>query len=117
LVTSFYGLRVDAPGGARIPVLSAADILTTLDEREINAGSESVSAWLRHLVIRTPDLDSAAAEKPKAATLQRLADMTGALNNVTLAQQLDSAARRISARIGSPTVSTKPTTRAVIASN
>jgi hypothetical protein len=93
---------VDAPGGARIPILSAADILTTLDEREINAGVESVSAWLRHLVIRTPDLESASAEKPKAATLQRLADMANALNNAGLARQLDSAARRISARISSP---------------
>jgi len=93
---------VDAPGGARVPILSAADILTTLDEREINTGIESVSAWLRHLVIRTPDLDNAAEEKPRAATLQRLADMTSALNNVTLARQLNSAARRISARISSP---------------
>ena len=93
---------VDAPGGARIPILSAADILTTLDEREINAGVESVSAWLRHLVIRTPELEGASAEKPRAATLQRLADMANALNNAALARQLDSAARRISARISSP---------------
>ena len=93
---------IDAPGGARIPVLSAADILTNLEEREINAGIESVSAWLRHLVIRAPDLDSAVADKPKAAPLQRLADMANTLNNVTLARQLDSAARRISARISSP---------------
>jgi hypothetical protein len=91
-----------APGGARIPVLSAADILTNLEERESNAGIESVSAWLRHLVIRTPDLDSAVAENPKAAPLQRLADMANTLNNVTLTRQLDSAARRISARINSP---------------
>ena len=93
---------VDAPGRARIPILSAADILTTLDEREINAGIEPVSAWLRHLVIRTPDLESASTEKPRAATLQRLADMAIALNNAALARQLDSAARRISARISSP---------------
>jgi Fic family protein len=92
----------DAPGGARIPTLSAADILTTLDEREINAGIESVSAWLRHLVIRTPDLESASNENPRAATLQRLADMAGALNNTALARQLDAAARRISARISPP---------------
>lgn len=44
-----------APGGAAIPVVSAADILTTLNEREIAAGIESVSIWLRHLVIRTPE--------------------------------------------------------------
>ncbi len=93
---------VEAPGVAKIPILSIADILTTLDEREINSGIESVSAWLRHLVIRTPELESASAENPRAATLQRLADMAGALNNVALARQLDIAARRISARISSP---------------
>ncbi len=93
---------VDAPGGVKIPILSAADVVSTLDEREINAGIEPVSAWLRHLVIRTPDLESASTEKPRAATLQRLADMAGALNNDPLARQLDAAARRISARISPP---------------
>lgn len=93
---------VDAPGGVKIPVLPTADIVSTLDEREINAGIEPVSAWLRHLVIRTPDLESASTERPRAATLQRLADMAGALNNDPLARQLDAAARRISARISPP---------------
>ena len=93
---------VDAPGGVKIPVLSAADIVSTLDEREINGGIEPVSAWLRHLVIRTPDLESASTERPRAATLQRLADVAGALNNDPLARQLDAAARRISARISPP---------------
>lgn len=92
----------DAPGGVKIPVLSTADIVSTLDEREINAGIEPISAWLRHLVIRTPDLESASTEKPRAATLQRLADMAGALHNDPLARQLDAAARRISARISPP---------------
>src|SRR5258708_12474794 len=72
---------VYAPAGVKIPVLSAADIVSTLDEREINAGIEPVSAWLRHLVIRTPDLERASTQKPRAATLQRLADMAGAPNN------------------------------------
>src|SRR5260370_30892658 len=71
---------VDAPGGVKIPVLSAADIVSTLDEREINAGIEPVSAWLRHLVIRTPDLERASTDNPRAATLQRLADMADAPN-------------------------------------
>jgi hypothetical protein len=93
---------VDAPGGAKVPILSATGILTTLKEREINSGIESVSAWLRHLIIRTPDLESASMENPRAATLQRLADMAGALNNASLARQLDAAARRISARMNSP---------------
>lgn len=93
---------IEAPGGVKIPILSAADIVSTLDEREINAGIEPVSAWLRHLVIRTPDLESASTENPRAATLQRLADMAGVLNNDPLARQLDAASRRISARISSP---------------
>lgn len=93
---------VDAPGQVKIPILSAADLVSTLGEREINAGIESVSAWLRHLVIRTPDLESASTENPQAATLQRLADMASALNNTALARQLDAAARRISARISPP---------------
>jgi hypothetical protein len=50
---------IDAPGGAKIPALSAADLLATLDERELTAGIESVSAWLRHLVILTPKLEPA----------------------------------------------------------
>jgi len=93
---------VDAPGGVKIPVLSAADVLSTLDEREISAGIEPVCAWLRHLVIRTPDLETASTERPRAATLQRLADMAAALNNDPLARQLDAAARRVSARVSPP---------------
>src|SRR5258708_11486297 len=69
---------VYAPGGVKIPVLSAADIVSTLDEREINAGVEPLSPWLRHLVLLTPDRQRAATQKPRAATLQRLADMAGA---------------------------------------
>lgn len=93
---------INAPGGARIPVLSAADLLATLDERELTAGIESVSAWLRHLVILTPELESASTDNPRAATLQRLADLAAALNNGPLARQLNAAARRVSARINSP---------------
>jgi Fic family protein len=91
-----------APGGAAVPVLSAADVLTTLNEREIAAGIESVSIWLRHLVIRTPELERACAENPRPLVLQRLADMAAALKNDALARQLDAAARRISTRISSP---------------
>jgi hypothetical protein len=93
---------IDAPGGSKIPTLSAADLLATLDERELTAGIESVSAWLRHLVILTPELESASTENPRAATLQRLADLAGALNNGPLARQLNAAARRVSVRINSP---------------
>jgi Fic family protein len=93
---------IEAPGGVKIPVLSPADVVSSLDEREINTGIEPVSAWLRHLVIRTPDLERASTEMPRAATLQRLADMAGVLKNDPLARQLDAAARRISARISPP---------------
>ena len=93
---------IDAPGGAKIPILSAADLLATLDEQQLTASIESVSAWLRHLVILTPELETASTENPRAATLQRLADMASALNDDPLARQLDAAARGISARINSP---------------
>lgn len=93
---------ISAPAGATIPVLGAADILTTLDEREINAGIEPVSAWLRHLVVRTPDLDRALEANPRPVIIQRLADMAAGLKNEPLARQLDAAARRISARTSSP---------------
>lgn len=93
---------VGAPGDAKVPVLSAADILSMLDEREIATSVATVSTWLRHLVIRTPDLERAAAANPRPVVLQRLADMAGALKNDSLARQLDAAARRISARTSSP---------------
>jgi len=90
------------PGGARIGVLSAADLLATLDEPEIAGGLEPVLAWLRHLVIRTPDLDRATSAWPRPQILQRLADMAGAIDNKSLARQLDAAARRLSARSAPP---------------
>jgi Fic family protein len=93
---------VSVPGGAKIPVQSAVDILTTLDESEISAGVESVSAWLRHLVVRGPELENATREKPRPVILQRLADMAGELGNEPLARQLDAMARRISTRITPP---------------
>lgn len=93
---------VDAPGGARVPVLTEAAILGTLDEREISAGIEPASAWLRHLVVRTPELTAAVHENPRPVVLQRLADMATALGNAPLGRQLDAAARRVSPRISSP---------------
>ncbi len=93
---------VDAPGGAKIPVQSPVDILTTLDEVEIMAGVESVSAWLRHLIVRAPELQGAVDENPHPVILQRLADIAGSLGNQSLGRQLDAAARRISTRTTSP---------------
>jgi Fic family protein len=78
------------------------DILTTLDETEIMAGVESVSAWLRHLIVRAPELESAVDRNPRPVILQRLADIAGSLGNKSLGRQLDAAARRISTRTTSP---------------
>jgi Fic family protein len=93
---------VDAPGRARVPVLTDATVLSTLDERELNAGVEPVSAWLRHLVVRTPELAATTQENPRPLVLQRLADMATALGNDSLGRQLDAAARRVSSRVSSP---------------
>lgn len=94
--------EVEAPGGARINVLAAADLLATLDEPEVANGVEPVTAWLRHLVIRTPDIERATNEWPRPQVLQRLADVSAAIDNKPLARQLDAAARRISARLAPP---------------
>ncbi len=94
--------RIEAPGKAQIPVLTATGILTTLDKREIAADIETVSIWLKHLVVRTPELERAWSENRRPVILHRLADMAGALRNVSLARQLEAAARRVSARISSP---------------
>jgi len=93
---------VDVPGGVKIPVQSSVDILTTLDETEIMAGVESVSAWLRHLIVRVPELEDSVDKNPRPVILQRLADIAGSLGNQSLGRQLDAAARRISTRTTSP---------------
>ena len=93
---------IAAPGGVQIPVLAPADLLATLDEPEVLAGVEPITAWLRHLILRTPDLERAVAENPRPQVLQRLADMAKALGNTALAEQLDAAARRVSERIATP---------------
>jgi Fic family protein len=94
--------QLDGPGRARIPVLSAPDVLVTLDEREIAAGVEPVSAWLRHLVIRAPELERAVENWPRPQVLQRLADMASMLGNTSLGKQLDAVARRMSGRTATP---------------
>jgi Fic family protein len=93
---------LEGPGRASIPVLSASDVLVTLDEPEIAAGIEPISAWLRHLVIREPDLDRAVEDWPRPQVLQRLADLANALGNTSLGRQLDAAARRLSGRTATP---------------
>lgn len=104
---------IHAPGAAGIGVLSAADLLATLDEPEVIAGIEPITAWLRHLVVRTPELDRATSEWPRPQVLQRLADVSAAIGNKSLARQLDAAARRVSAR-GAPLSRTGVGTRIII---
>jgi hypothetical protein len=93
---------IEAPGQTRIPVLAPADLLATLDEPEIVAGVEPISAWLRHLGLRTSDLEQAVANWPRPQVIQRLADMAAQLGNTPLAKQLDAAAGRISERVATP---------------
>ncbi len=93
---------IAAPGGVQIPVLAPADLLATLDEPEVQAGVEPIAAWLRHLILRTPDLDRAVAANPRPQVVQRLADIAKVLGNTALAEQLDAAARRVSERIATP---------------
>ena len=93
---------VTAPGNTPIPVQSPADLLTTLDEGEVSGGIETVSAWLRHLVIRTPDLEMAVDANPRPVILKRLAGIAAQLHNEPLARQLEQLVRRISSRLTTP---------------
>src|SRR5437899_1206876 len=93
---------VSAPGPAPIPVQAPVDILATLDEREVAAGIEPVSAWLRHLIVRTPELEAAVAKKPRPVILKRLAALAAELPNDPLARQLEQLVRRVSHRTTSP---------------
>lgn len=95
-------ISVTVPGNASLPVQSPVDILTTLDEGEVTAGLEPLSAWLRHLVVRTPDLESAVERNPRPVILKRLADLAAELHNDPLAGQLDRLVRRISHRGTTP---------------
>lgn len=95
-------VMVTAPGNVLIPVQSAADVLTTLDEGEVTAGLEPISAWLRHLVVRTPDLEAAVERNPRPVILRRLSDLSAELHNDPLARQLRQLVRRISHRETTP---------------
>lgn len=85
-----------------LPIQSPAGILTTLDVGEVSAGIEPLSAWLRHLVVRTPDLEARVEENPRPVILQRLADLAAKLHNDPLARQLERLVRRISSRRTTP---------------
>jgi Fic family protein len=96
------GLTIAGPEGAQIPCLSGTQLLATLGEDDVAAGVESVSAWLRHLVVRTPELEAAITDSTRAVSLKRLADLADTLRNAPLGRQLEAAARRQSGRHNSP---------------
>lgn len=95
-------LTVAVAGDMELPVQSPAAILTTLDEGEVSAGIEPLSAWLRHLVVRTPELEARVEQSPRPVILQRLADLAAKLHNDSLARQLEHLVRRISSRQTTP---------------
>ena len=76
---------------AQVSVLSPASLLTTLDLPELEQGIEPVSAWLRHLVLRTPDLQAAVTARPRPLVLARIGELAKELGNTGLAKQLDAA--------------------------
>lgn len=76
---------VDVPThGAQVSVLNAASLLTTLDLPELKLGIEPVSAWLRHLVLRTPELDAAMTVRPRPLVLARIGTLAKKLGNTGL---------------------------------
>jgi hypothetical protein len=77
--------------GAAVNVLSPANLLATLDLPELELGIEPVSAWLRHLVLRTPDLDAAVTARPRPLVLARVSELARVLGNTRLAKQIDTA--------------------------
>ena len=87
-------VRLPAQNG-EVSVLSPADLLMTLDVQELELGLEPVSAWLRHLVIRTPELDAALAARPRTLVIARVGDLAKALGNRALAEQIDNAVQAI----------------------
>jgi hypothetical protein len=95
-------VTVTVAGHVELPVQSPVDILTTLDEGEVTAGIEPLSAWLRHLVVRTPDLEARVEKNPRPVILQRLADLAAGLHNEPLARQLEEMVHRISNRQSTP---------------
>ncbi len=79
--------------GAEVPVLRPADLLVTLDLQEIERDVPAVSAWLRHLVVRTTDLQAAAHAWQRPNVLARLGALAGELRNAQLAGQIDALVR------------------------
>src|SRR5437762_40440 len=65
-------VTVTAPGNALIPVQTPMEILTTLDETEVVSGIEPGAAWLRHLILRTPDVEAAVEKNPRPVSPKRV---------------------------------------------
>lgn len=95
-------ITVTAPGNVHLAAQAPADLLTTLGEAEVTAAIETVSVWLRHLVVRTPDLEAAVENNPRPVILRRIADLAAELHNDSLSRQLGQLVRRISNRTTSP---------------
>lgn len=83
---------------AAITVLRPSHLLTTLDLAELEAAIEPVGAWMRHLVVKTPELEEAVEARPRPLVLARLRDLAVELNNTALAKQLTTAILGIAAR-------------------
>ena len=95
-------VQLDGPSGSTLPVLAPPALLLTLDEPQLIAGIEPISAWLRHLTLREADVREAAEENPRPIRLQRLADLAGGLGNEPLRRLLDYAARATSEHAAPP---------------
>lgn len=83
---------------ATITVLRPAHLLTTLDLTELDAAIEPIGAWMRHLVVRTPELEEAVEARPRPLVLTRLRDLAITLRNTPLATQLTRAIEGIATR-------------------
>ncbi|HXC24461.1 MAG TPA: Fic family protein [Gemmatimonadaceae bacterium] len=77
--------------GVDVSVLRASDLLVTLDLQAIELNVPAMSAWLRHLVLRTGDLQEAVDAWRRPNVLARLSRFASELGNVELAQQIDAA--------------------------
>lgn len=96
MITTTQVVELPTPG-AEVSVLNPATLLMTLDLPELELGIEPVSAWLRHLVLRTPDLDAAMAAWPRPLVLARIGELAKQLGNTGLAKQINSAVGAVSA--------------------
>ena len=62
--------------GVDVPVLHASDLLATLDLQETELNVPAMSAWLRHLVLRTGDVQEAVDARRRPNVLAHLEFVT-----------------------------------------